>query len=187
MSRLSSRSKLFTLNVVAFSRPATTTTTTRRLLTTGKTVVVERELPRPAPPSRKRWLWAGAGVGALVWFVGLGAALNHQRLSSSVVHGTLFMVRYDHRVISLIGDKVNYADYWPWISGSVNHLKGKIDIKFRIRGSKDEIAVVHFISKREGAKWRTIQFTVTRISDQKTIDIGEHDLTDTGEPLILDK
>ena len=57
-----------------------------------KTVVVERELPKPPPPSKKRWLWTGIGVGAVVWAVGLGSALNHQRLSSSVVHGTLFMV-----------------------------------------------------------------------------------------------
>lgn len=101
----------------------------------SKTVVVERELPKPPPPSRKRWIWTGVGVGAVFWAVGLGAALNHQRLSSSVVHGTLFMVRYDPRVISLVGDRVDYADSWPWISGTVNHLKGKIDIAFDVKGS----------------------------------------------------
>lgn len=100
-----------------------------------KTVVVERELPKPPPPSRKRWIWTGVGVGAVFWAVGLGAALNHQRLSSSVVHGTLFMVRYDPRVIALVGDRVDYADSWPWISGTVNHLKGKIDIGFDVKGS----------------------------------------------------
>lgn len=101
----------------------------------SKTVVVERELPKPPPPSRKRWIWTGVGVGAVFWAVGLGAALNHQRLSSSVVHGTLFMVRYDPRVIALVGDRVDYADSWPWISGTVNHLKGKIDIAFDVKGS----------------------------------------------------
>jgi cytochrome c oxidase assembly factor 1 len=101
----------------------------------SKTVVVERELPKPPPPSRKRWIWTGAAVGAVVWVVGLGAALNHQRLSSSVVHGTLFMVRYDPRVIALLGDHVDYASSWPWISGTVNHLKGKINIGFEVKGS----------------------------------------------------
>lgn len=112
--------------------------TTQRRLFASRTVVVERELPRPPPPSKKRWIWAGAGVGAVVWAVGLGAALNHQRLSSSVVHGTLFTVRYDPRVVSLVGDRVNYADDWPWISGTVNHLKGKIDIAFDIKGSSSK-------------------------------------------------
>lgn len=101
----------------------------------SKTVVVERELPKPPPPSRKRWIWTGVGVGAVVWVVGLGAALNHQRLSSSVVHGTLFMVRYDPRVIALLGDHVDYASSWPWISGTVNHLKGKINIGFEVKGA----------------------------------------------------
>jgi cytochrome c oxidase assembly factor 1 len=68
--------------------------------------------------------------------VGLSSALNYQRLSSSVVSGTLFMVRYDPRVIDLVGDKVDYADSWPWISGTVNHLKGKVNIAFDVTGSK---------------------------------------------------
>ncbi|CAO3660443.1 unnamed protein product [Rhizopus microsporus] len=96
-------------------RPAIVINTTRRRLFASKTVVVDCQLPSPSPPSRKRWIWAGAGVGAVVWAVGLGAALNHQRLSSSVVHGTLFTVKYDPRVIALVGDRVNYADKWPWI------------------------------------------------------------------------
>lgn len=132
MSFLSSR--------LASTRPLARTllsSTTRRQFA-SKTVVVERELPKPPPPSKRRWLWTGIGVGAVVWAVGLGAALNHQRLSSSVVHGTLFMVRYDPRVIALVGDHVDYADSWPWISGTVNHLKGKIDIGFDVKGSTGE-------------------------------------------------
>ncbi|KAI7890197.1 cytochrome oxidase complex assembly protein 1-domain-containing protein [Mucor mucedo] len=148
----------------------------------SKTVVVERELPKPPPPSKKRWLWTGIGVGAVVWGVGLGAALNHQRLSSSVVHGTLFTVRYDPRVIALVGDQVDYADSWPWISGTVNHLKGKIDIGFDVKGSTGERARVHFASRRSGPKsWFTTDFKVVRLSDNKSIDIGHQDLTETGE------
>ncbi|KAI9360143.1 cytochrome oxidase complex assembly protein 1-domain-containing protein [Pilaira anomala] len=149
-----------------------------------KTVVVDRELPRPPPPSKRRWLWTGIGVGAVVWGVGLGAALNHQRLSSSVVHGTLFTVRYDPQVMALIGDQIDYADSWPWISGSVNHLKGKIDIGFEVKGSTGERAKVHFVSKRVGgSKWVTSEFTVVRLSDNKSVDIGTS-LTEAGEPLI---
>ncbi|OBZ81403.1 Cytochrome c oxidase assembly factor 1 [Choanephora cucurbitarum] len=153
----------------------------RRQLTT----VVDRELPRPPPPSRKRWIWAGAAGGAVIWAVCLGGALNHQRLSSSVVHGTLFMVRYDPRVMELIGEGIDYASSWPWISGNVNHLKGKIDIGFTVKGITGQTAQVHFVSKRVGQKWQTIQFTVTRESDQKQIDIGNHTLTETGEPQLI--
>ncbi|KAI8974392.1 cytochrome oxidase complex assembly protein 1-domain-containing protein [Pilobolus umbonatus] len=161
---------------------------TRRLLTPSirsyATVVVNRELPKPPPPSKRRWLWTGLGVGAVVWVVGLGAALNHQRLSSSVVHGTLFMVRYDPRVIELLGDKVDYADSWPWISGTVNHLKGRINIEFDVSGSKGERAKVHFISRRLGPKWITEEFSVKRVSDSQSVDIVHHALTETGEPAL---
>lgn len=139
MSFLSSR--------LLLARPITRTllSSTARRQFASKTVVVERELPKPPPPSKKRWLWTGVGVGAVVWVVGLGAALNHQRLSSSVVHGTLFMVRYDPRVIALIGDHVDYADSWPWISGTVNHLKGKIDIGFDVKGSTGKLFFFFFL------------------------------------------
>lgn len=97
-----------------------------------KTRVVERELPPAAPKSRKPWLIGGAIVGTAVWIVGLSTALNYQRLSSSVVTGTLFMVRYDPRVIELLGPQIDYADNWPWITGTVNHFKGKVAIAFDI-------------------------------------------------------
>ncbi|CAO3628675.1 unnamed protein product [Mucor fragilis] len=176
----------FLASRLASARPLARTllTSTSRRQFASKTVVVERELPKPPPPSKRRWLWTGIGVGAVVWAVGLGAALNHQRLSSSVVHGTLFMVRYDPRVIALVGDRVDYADSWPWISGTVNHLKGKIDIGFDVKGSTGEVARVHFVSKRGGQKWNTIEFTVVRKSDNTLIDIGHHALTENGEPVV---
>lgn len=71
-------------------------------------------------------------MGGALWIAGLAAALNYQRLSSSVVTGTLFMVRYDPRVTQLLGDKIDYADKWPWITGTVNHLKGKVAIAFDV-------------------------------------------------------
>lgn len=194
----------FLASRLASARPLARTllNSTSRRQFASKTVVVERELPKPPPPSKRRWLWTGIGVGAVVWAVGLGAALNHQRLSSSVVHGTLFMVRYDPRVIALVGDRVDYADSWPWISGTVNHLKGKIDIGFDVKGSTGksvswlmwsvtdencslgEVARVHFVSKRGGQKWNTIEFTVVRKSDNTLIDIGHHALTENGEPVV---
>jgi cytochrome c oxidase assembly factor 1 len=47
-----------------------------------------------------------------------------------------------------------------------------------------ESARVHFISKRVGQKWSTQEFSVVRKSDNKAIDIGVHDLTETGEPVV---
>lgn len=46
-----------------------------------------------------------------------------------------FTVRYDPRVRELLRDNMGYADSWAWIDGSVNHLKGQVNIKFDIKGS----------------------------------------------------
>ncbi|ORZ18167.1 cytochrome oxidase complex assembly protein 1-domain-containing protein [Absidia repens] len=150
------------------------------------TRVVDRALPSAPTKSRRPWYIGGAIVGTLVWVVGLSSALNYQRLSSSVVSGTLFMVRYDPRVIDLVGDKVDYADAWPWISGTVNHLKGKVNIAFDVTGTKGERARVRFSSQRRGHSWHTLEFTVTRQSDNETVDIGHHELTDQGAPFALE-
>ncbi|CDH60466.1 hypothetical protein RO3G_09901 [Lichtheimia corymbifera JMRC:FSU:9682] len=150
-----------------------------------KTRVVERELPPAAPKSRKPWLIGGAIVGTAVWIVGLSTALNYQRLSSSVVTGTLFMVRYDPRVIELLGPQIDYADNWPWITGTVNHFKGKVAIAFDISSNNGERGRVRFSSLRRGQDWTTVEFTVMRESDGKTIDLGrEFELTEKGAPSI---
>lgn len=48
-----------------------------------------------------------------------------------------------------------------------------------------ERARVHFVSKRiTPQKWTTIEFTVVRQSDKTIIDIGNHTLTETGEPAL---
>ncbi|KAI8089379.1 cytochrome oxidase complex assembly protein 1-domain-containing protein [Halteromyces radiatus] len=150
------------------------------------TRVASRDLPPAPTKSRRPWYIGGAILGTVVWVVGLSSALNYQRLSSSVVSGTLFMVRYDPRVIELVGDKVDYADSWPWISGTVNHLKGKVNIAFDVTGSKGERARVRFSSQRRGHAWHTLEFTVTRQSDSETVDIGHHELTDQGAPFALE-
>lgn len=48
-----------------------------------------------------------------------------------------------------------------------------------------ERAKVHFVSRRVGgSKWITSEFNVVRLSDNKSVEIGTPDLTETGEPVI---
>ncbi|ORY97929.1 cytochrome oxidase complex assembly protein 1-domain-containing protein [Syncephalastrum racemosum] len=148
-----------------------------------KTHVVERELPKaPSTKSRTPYYIGGAILGCALWGVGLGAALNYQRLSSSVVKGTMFMVRYDPRVIALLGDKIDYADSWPWITGTVNHLKGEVAIAFDVAGATGERGRVRFSSLRRGTEWVTVEFNITRETDGTTVELGQLELTDTGAP-----
>ncbi|KAI9493721.1 cytochrome oxidase complex assembly protein 1-domain-containing protein [Zychaea mexicana] len=175
---------MFSTRVFTTARPIITrawSAQTKRLA--HKTNVVQRELPRPQTKSRVPWYIGGAVVGGLVWIVGLGGALNYQRLSSSVVAGTLFMVRYDPRIIDMLGDKIDYADKWPWITGTVNHFKGQVSIAFDVAGQNGERGRVRFSSFRRGNEWRTVEFVVIRESDGKSVDLGnELELTETGAP-----
>ena len=101
-----------------------------------------RALPNVAP--RRTPLLVGAGVvGVSLWIGGLSYAMNYQRQSSSVVHGTMFTVRYDHRVGYLLGENIGYADSWAWIDGTVNHLKGQVNIKFDIKGDNGMFIFIH--------------------------------------------
>ncbi|KAG2181166.1 hypothetical protein INT43_008748 [Umbelopsis isabellina] len=141
-----------------------------------------RPLPTIAP--RRAPMLIGAGiVGVSLWIGGLSYAMNFQRQSSSVVHGTMFTVRYHQGVRDLLGENVGYADSWAWIDGSVNHLKGQVNIKFDIKGDNGHKAKVHFASRREGANWRTIIFNVTR-DDGVTLNLDQQSLTDTGAPVM---
>lgn len=130
---------MFHLRVFAAVRPASSrllNAATRQFssASTGPRVI-ERELPKSTATSRKQRVVGGIVVGSVLWATVLAVSMNYQRTSSSVVNGTLFTVRYDPQVQELLGDKVDYADSWPWVSGSVNHLKGKVDISFDVSGS----------------------------------------------------
>ncbi|CAO3693839.1 unnamed protein product [Umbelopsis ramanniana] len=141
-----------------------------------------RSLPKAAP--RRTPLLVGAGiVGVSLWIGGLSYAMNYQRQSSSVVHGTLFTVRYDPRVRALLGENVGYADSWAWIDGSVNHLKGQVNIKFDIKGDNGQKAKVHFASRRDGNQWQTLVFSVVR-EDGVSLNLDQRELTDTGAPVM---
>ncbi|KAI9322458.1 cytochrome oxidase complex assembly protein 1-domain-containing protein [Dichotomocladium elegans] len=184
VSRILSRSR--PSSAIASANRLVWAASSRRLVSHKTTTrVVERELPS-ASRSRKPWIIGGALVGTAVWVGVLATAMNYQRLSSSVVSGTLFTVRYDPRVIKLLGDTIDYADEWPWISGTVNHLKGEVSIAFDIAGANGERGRVRFSSVRRGQAWTTTEFTVTRKSDSQTVDLGtEQELTDQGAPSTI--
>ncbi|RUS20644.1 hypothetical protein BC938DRAFT_475524 [Jimgerdemannia flammicorona] len=162
---------------VLLRRPVTTATATAPSPQT-------RPLPRTTS-NRTPLLVALGVVGVGAWIGGIALATNYQRLSSSVVHGTLFTVRYDPCVKELLGEHVDYADSWPWISGSVNHLQGKIDITFTVKGDKGKRAEVHFASRRRRQEWVTLDFSV-KTQDGETLQFRNGQLlTDTGEPLVV--
>ncbi|KAG0310403.1 hypothetical protein BGZ97_012589 [Linnemannia gamsii] len=74
-----------------------------------------------------------AGIfGVAFWAGSIAVAANHQRQGTSIVRGTLFNVKFDTKAQELLGDNIDFVNpSWPWISGTVAHLKGRVDIEFQ--------------------------------------------------------
>lgn len=123
---------------------------------------------RELPQLKSRW-----GLYALATALGLGAwgafllhATNAERLSSSVLRQVTYSLRNSDDVRRVLGDRVHYAPNWwgfgePWISGTVNLMQGKVDLKFRIQGTQQQ-ATVYFTSVRpaEDAEFRIVRYKV---------------------------
>ncbi|BEI89885.1 uncharacterized protein CcaverHIS019_0212470 [Cutaneotrichosporon cavernicola] len=110
-------------------------------------------------------LWIALGVlGLGGWGLFILYATNNERYSSSVVRQVSFQLRNSPEVAQLLGDHVRFSrNYWgfgePWIAGGINLMQGRIDVKFRMRGDKQE-GTVYFTSIRptQGAGWRIVRY-----------------------------
>ncbi|KAI9749934.1 MAG: hypothetical protein M4579_006669 [Chaenotheca gracillima] len=72
---------------------------------------------------------------------------NYQKSSSSVVASTLYALRTSERARKALGNEVYFAHKIPWIWGELNQLHGRIDISFRVKGTKGQ-GMMRFESKR---------------------------------------
>lgn len=106
----------------------------------------DRQLPDIVPSSRRwiRTLPIFAALMALSTF----AIFNYQKSSSSVVTSTLYSLRTNKQAREILGDEVYFASRVPIIWGELNQLHGRIDIQFRVKGSR-QAALMRFTSVRK--------------------------------------
>ncbi|KAI1855149.1 hypothetical protein JX266_000014 [Neoarthrinium moseri] len=99
------------------------------------------------------------------------AIFNYQKMSSPVVASTLYALRTSAAARAYLGDEIYFAQQIPWISGTMNQLRGRIDITFRVRGSRSE-GTMRFVSFRPGprAMFETTEWSL-QTADGKTIDL----------------
>ncbi|KAI5928265.1 DUF1783-domain-containing protein [Camillea tinctor] len=79
------------------------------------------------------------------------AIFNYQKMSSPVVASTLYALRTSARARAVLGDEIYFKQQIPWISGEMNQLRGRIDVRFPVRGTRGE-AVMRFASFRPTPK-----------------------------------
>lgn len=99
------------------------------------------------------------------------AIFNYQKLSSPTVASTLYALRTSNRAREYLGDEIYFAQQIPWISGTLNQLRGQIDIRFKVKGTKNE-GVMRFVSFRPGPKamFETTEWSLETKSGE-TIDL----------------
>ncbi|KAK9447223.1 cytochrome oxidase complex assembly protein 1-domain-containing protein [Limtongia smithiae] len=75
---------------------------------------------------------------------------NYERQQSPIVSSTMYSVRRSPTAKGVLGDGIKFRDPFPWISGSLDILHGKVDMTYIVTGSKGVPAKLHFSSIRRG-------------------------------------
>ncbi|KAI2631726.1 DUF1783-domain-containing protein [Xylaria nigripes] len=99
------------------------------------------------------------------------AIFNYQRLSSPVVSSSLYALRTNKKARELLGDEIYFKHQIPWISGEMNQLRGNIDIKFGVKGTRST-GVMRFASVRPTprAMFETTEWSL-EMPDGRRIDL----------------
>lgn len=98
-------------------------------------VTVEREFPDPFTAkkrNRKYFLAYGLGVtlACLVVF-------NYEKTTSPIINSVMYFMRRSQNAKQLLGENIDFKYSWPWIWGTLNTVRGDVDINFAVKGSQN--------------------------------------------------
>lgn len=107
---------------------------------------VDRELPDPFKQKKLNRKYM------IVYTIGIIIActliFNYEKTSSSVITSALYFSRKSKKLNELIGNNIDFKSKFPWISGTLNTMKGIVDINFKIKGNSD-YGIILLKAKRE--------------------------------------
>ncbi|KAJ8117618.1 hypothetical protein OPT61_g1226 [Boeremia exigua] len=107
-----------------------------------------RALP-PIPPLISPQVLKTFPIFVVAMTVSVLVFFNYQKQESSVVTSTLYALRTNPLVREELGDEIYFASKYPWISGEINQVHGRIDISFNVKGTKRQ-GNVRLRCKRKG-------------------------------------
>ena len=86
---------------------------------------------------------------------------------------TLYALRTNQRARDYLGDEIYFKAQIPWISGEMNQLHDRIDIKFAVKGTK-RTGIMRFASFRPTMRgmFETTEWSL-ETEDGKVIDLLE--------------
>ncbi|KAJ4294548.1 cytochrome oxidase assembly protein 1 [Kalmusia sp. IMI 367209] len=107
-----------------------------------------RDLP-PVPPFIHPSVLRTLPIFIISMTIATLAFFNYQKCESSVVTSTLYALRTNPAVREQLGDEIYFASKYPWISGEINQVHGRIDIRFWVKGTRKQ-GEVRLRCKRRG-------------------------------------
>ncbi|KAK3387636.1 cytochrome oxidase complex assembly protein 1-domain-containing protein [Podospora didyma] len=144
----------------------------------GDGPLMERRSDRELPDIEQGFRWSRT-FPVFILLVGLStvAIFNYQKLSSPVVSSTLYALRTNAKARTYLGDEIYFAQQIPWISGEMNMMKGKIDITFKVKGTRST-GVMRFASNRPTSRgmFETTEWSLETAEGRKI------DLLDGSDP-----
>ncbi|CAN8103411.1 unnamed protein product [Discula destructiva] len=177
--RISVRPVLQVLRLPASRRPFPQRRTLVSAPKPGDGPLMERRADRELPDvEANSFRWRRTMPIFLFLVVGSSLAIfNYQKSSSPVVAGTLYSLRTSAKAREYLGDDIYFKQQIPWISGEMNQMHGRINISFKVKGTKNA-GTMRFASYRPSAKG---MFETTEWS-LETEDGRRIDLLEEGDP-----
>lgn len=162
----------------ASSSSSSSTSSTRKERNTKRPVTVARDLPDPFKnKNRNKKYFFGYGIGVLISCI---IIFNYEKTTSPILNSVFYFLRRSDVVKQTLGEEIRYKSAWPWISGELNTVKGRIDISFSVTGDKSE-GIVRFKASRE-SKLESFKIHHWELvtHDGKVIDLKHSDSMDFG-------
>ncbi|KAL7415866.1 cytochrome oxidase complex assembly protein 1-domain-containing protein [Mrakia frigida] len=140
--------------------------------------VAEKIRPLPNIMTQKYQLIAAFVITGVLCSVFLVHVTNEEKLTSSVFRQVMYVLRTSGKVEGILGEGIRLESTWwtggdPHIEGSINVLKGKADLSFRIKGLNNT-GRVYFTSIRptKDAAFQVLRFKLLT-DDGQTVELVE--------------
>lgn len=112
-----------------------------------KPMRIDRDLPDPRVNRKKQLL------GFIGFSIAIGSALaiifNYEKTENPIISDTLYQLRKSPSTSEWLGENIEFDGLIPWVYGQLNPVAGKINIKFYIKGNKNQSGVVRLVADRE--------------------------------------
>ncbi|KAH6639402.1 cytochrome oxidase complex assembly protein 1-domain-containing protein [Boeremia exigua] len=126
-----------------------------------------RALP-PIPPLISPQVIKTFPIFVIAMTVSVLVFFNYQKQESSVVTSTLYALRTNPLVREELGDEIYFASKYPWISGEINQVHGRIDISFNVKGTRRQGNVRLRCKRRgRGGLYSTLEWSLTMEDGRK--------------------